>query len=157
MDYWKQFENRIYKESWARGIFVSQIPTGCRIVYRGGRKSIQLVTTDFDFAAGVSGRAMFFDAKADAGKNFNFKSHVSRPSKHHQMLKLLSAHDMGSAAGYLIWFYNLKQITWAPIRTVHLMIRDGAKSLNPDTPGVRSQEDWLALDIGKLAFKEVAK
>lgn len=152
MDPWRQFENRIVKESLLKNIFVSQIPTGCRIVWRNGRKHMQLVKTDFDFASGFKGRAIFFDAKAEGSNTFNFRMHCLSENKLHQFRKLLDAEAMGNAAGYLIWFYHLKKITWVPIGLVNTLQLAGHKSLTPNTPGVRSEDDFIALDIGKLAL-----
>jgi hypothetical protein len=152
MSQWKDFEQRVYNETKLQGIFVSRIPTGCRIIRGGNPPKVQLIKTDFDFTAGLPGAALFFDAKADSAKNFNFKSYVTRPKKLHQFKKMCEAADMGNLAGYLIWFYTLNQITFAPINVVRAMIREGAASLNPDTPGCRSQEDWLKLDLVSLCI-----
>lgn len=154
MQLWKQFEDRIMKESWARNIFVSQIPTGCRPIFSGGRRRLRLVMvkTDFDFCAGCQGLAVFFDAKAQGKRTFNFRTHVNRDKTLHQYRKLLAANSMNNAAGYLIWFYELKKIVWAPISVVYELEQAGVKSLTPDTPGVRSQDDFIVIDLTKLVF-----
>lgn len=153
MDPWAQFEKRIAHDSGLCGIFVSRIPTGCRIVRAGPRPKIQLVKTDFDFSAGVNGQSLYFDAKALLDNNFNFKSRVLSESKVHQFKRMLEARALGNSAGYLIWFYELRKITWAPINLVNAMISDGAKSLNPDTPGCRTQDDFIVIDLSKICFR----
>lgn len=154
MSQWKHFEQRVYNESNLLGIFVSRIPTGCRIIRPGKPPKVQLVKTDFDFCAGLNGQALFFDAKATDKGTFNFKSYVEAPKKVHQYTRMCQAHDMGNLAGYLIWFYDKRMITWAPIQLVRAMLREGGKGINPDTPGCRSQEDWKKLDLVELCIPD---
>lgn len=159
MTFWSQFEKRIVSDLTMQGIFVSQIPTGCRIVSRkgfggggGARPSIQMVKTDFDFCAAVDGRAVFFDAKACGERTFNIRSLILREKKRHQFLRMREAHRTGAKAGYLIWFYEERLITWAPVEVVAGIIADRtSKNITPDLPGCFTQEDSWKVDIARMA------
>ncbi len=112
-----------------------------------------MVKTDFDFAAGCEGHAIFFDAKSESGNTFNFKGRVLHKDKVHQFNKMREAWSMGNKAGYLIWFYDLKKITWAPIEVIDKMLEDGIKSLTPDSPGCITQDDFIVIDLGCLVLE----
>jgi len=141
-----QFENRIEREIWAQGNYCARIPTGAKIV---GKGQVRMQKTPFDFAASINGRAVFFDAKSTGESTFNIGSMVMRTKKVHQFNELTAAYRAGAIAGYLIWFYDLRLITWAPIAVV---ARKNLVSINPQTDGCRSQLDTHKLDLEKLAM-----
>lgn len=141
-----QFENRIEREIWAQGNYCARIPTGVRVI---GKGKVAMRKTPFDFAASINGRAVFFDAKSTSASTFNIGSMVMAVKKVHQFHELSAAFRAGAVAGYLIWFYDLRLITWAPIAVV---AKKNLVSISPQTDGCRSQLDTYKIDLEKLAI-----
>lgn len=140
------FETRIEKEIWAADDYCVRIPTGVKVF---GRGKVAMRKTPFDFAASIDGRAVFFDAKTTKESTFNIGSMVMATKKVHQFNELRAAQRAGAVAGYLIWFYGLREITWAPIDVV---AQRNLTSIRPTTPGCRSMLDVHKIDFRKLAF-----
>lgn len=141
-----QFEDRIHRETWARGHYCARIPTGARVL---GKGKVAMIKTPFDFAAGVHGKAVFFDAKSTAEGTFNIGSKVMATKSSHQFHQLMEAHRAGSVAGYLIWFYApfLRYITWVPIT---VMARPQLVSIRPGMSGTTSIDDNRQIDLAVL-------
>jgi hypothetical protein len=152
-NYGKVFEARIEYDATLRRVTVVRIPDEVRGLY--GSKKVQ-VHTPFDFAAGILGRAAFFDAKATGKPTFNLKDCTQRKTEH-QWLALQEAAAQGNKAGYLIWFYSSATIAWAGVEQVQGYLRDGLKSINPYLPGLRIQGDNEAIDLERLIFASGTK
>lgn len=155
MQLWRQFEERIINDCAQCGIFITQIPLGCRIVDLNGRRKLQTIRTDFDFVAGVSGRAVFFDAKSINGDQINIQSTIMSPRKVHQYYRLLEAREMGSHAGYIIWFRDesTRQISWVDVLVVKRLFEQGFKTITPNNTGVISDPDVQTIDLSRY-FKQ---
>ncbi len=153
IDPWKQFEKRILTEVRICGNTCIRIPDKIIHYNSGGRYSFARGKTEFDFVAGINGRAVFFDAKALSGNLFNLASIVTRPKSIHQYYALQDAYRTGNIAGYLVWFYgsNIQKICWIPINLVASAVKSGfPKSFPYNYSGVKSQDDFVRIDLGKL-------
>jgi penicillin-binding protein-related factor A (putative recombinase) len=145
---WSQFENRIMEESKYFRIGCVQVPSGVRI---SGAKTFRF-KTKFDFAAGVKGKAVFFDAKTCGEDAFNFKSLAIRDKKKHQFDSLVEIREFGNQAGYLIWFYKHRIIAWADVAVIKTMIEEGKKSVAYNDSGLRYKSDDLPIDLEDFVF-----
>lgn len=139
-----QFEDRIHRETWAKGHFSVRIPTGARII---GRGRMLPVKTPFDFACSVHGQAVFFDAKSTENKAFNIATFATATGKVHQFNALMAAHTAGAIAGYLIWFIAMRRIVWAPI---DLVAHPEIVSIRPEQEGCFTIEDHWVIDLAEL-------
>ena len=144
----KVFESRILRECILHQVACVKIREDVRLV-RGGPIRAK---TEFDFAAGVKGQALFFDAKVCSKPKWNLASYVFAPQKIHQFYHLERVQDYGSKAGYLLWFPTLERITWVPVNLVIKCRASGVKDLTPETPGVRTQLDYHPLDLARLVL-----
>lgn len=146
-DQWRLFESRVKSDTLRMGHAITQIPS--EILQTKGRKVRK--KTDCDFAFGCDGKSGFLDAKSCGGVKFYFTvHHTFSPEKIHQFNFLMECWARGSAAGYLVWLYNQKQIIWAPIGVVAKLRYD--TGFGAETPGVRSQPDDVPIDLSKLAW-----
>lgn len=147
MKIWEAFEKRIVHDFTMQGHFIARIPTGARVVKGGAGLTFKGQKTPFDFASCVEGVAVFFDAKCvTSGSRFNFKSLVLAPKKVHQYEALCAARKSGAEAGYMIWWYNTRQITWLDIAELEYRIRSGSPSISPESLPGRTFEDHLKID-----------
>lgn len=145
---WRQFEKRIGQElNLQRNTVVAQIPS--HMNQSKGR--VFRKKTDCDFAAGVDGRAVYFDAKVCAEPRFNANSLILRESKIHQYRFLKSALEKGSIGGYLIWFYGQRKIVWLPVE----MVDNINRSFAWDDARMRSQDDDKPIDLKALIWGDV--
>lgn len=147
--FWKQWEQRVLVEPHKLDVYVEQVPSHVVLTNKGPIRK----KSGPDFAAGIYGHAAFFDAKCTVDKRFNLASKAIAAKKLHQFNRLRQAASMGNHAGYLIWFYSLGIITWAPIEVLTGLIQAGVRSITPETVGCRNQRDNRLLDLGKLILE----
>lgn len=146
MSQWRDFEKRILHDL-NLGMFCTQIPSAISQT-RGGfvRKK-----TDFDFAACVDGKALFFDAKACGKEGFYLKDQVFNEKKIHQFNALSRAEEAGAFAGYLVWFYQKKIIAWISVQAVLNAVQLGAKALDErSVDKLKFQKDGDPINFRRL-------
>lgn len=141
-----QFEDRINREIWANGDYSVRIPQGAKVI---GRGKLVKIKTPFDFACSIRGRAVFFDAKSTAENRFNLASKVTSEKSMHQFNQLREAARAGAIAGYLIWFYQLRLITWVPI---DVMAERNLVSIAPYHRGTTTAEDNRRIDLARMVL-----
>ena len=154
MKYWEAFERRIVHDIRLSGHFITRIPTGARVIKIGGAVQFKGQKTAFDFAAAVNGRAVFFDAKCmTSGERFNIRSLVLSPKKIHQYQALLDAAQSGGAvAGYLIWWFNERLITFVDVLKLRdLIVNTEVKSITPETFPSNTYPDHMKIDVSQWA------
>lgn len=114
--------------------------------------------TEFDFACGIHGKSLFFDAKFINQKKLNIKTYIMNSKKIHQFYNLMDCYNRDDNAGYLVYFYPIKTITWFPIhvldRAVHI---DKDKYLSPDIKGSVSQSAHSIIDLKALTFPSIVE
>jgi penicillin-binding protein-related factor A (putative recombinase) len=145
---WRQFEKRCKEDLQLGGHAVTHVPSHLQQTKYGSVRK----KTDCDFAAGINGRAVFFDAKVCGEARFNIKSLILRPDKIHQYWFLIGAVEKGSVGGYLIWFYDKKKIVWLPAENIHRLTQDSEKSIGIDSPEVRTQDDDKPIRLDQLIW-----
>lgn len=160
-DEWRSFEIRIEKEAPLFGYTCWKVPTDTKMFFKMGTRQFQQVKSKPDFAAGILGLAAFFDAKSTIENTWAIKANVLRHDKHVDKLTqwhdLKSAWDLGNISGYLIWFVNLKKITWASCGTVQAFIDKGETSVRPDLPQVYSQDADKPLNLKVLMAHDLKR
>lgn len=150
---WRQFEIRILTECQMSGLTVWQIPTEVRVL----QKSSIRVKSHPDFACGILGFALFFDAKVTTKNEWDLKKYCFHEDKLHQYQKLESATETNCMAGYLIHFSNLEKITWVPISFIKDQIKRGVFKVTPEIHGLVSQDSNKPISLKMLLDPEISQ
>lgn len=147
MDDWKEFERRILEEGNLKSnTYVARLPSEAVQTKSGFIRR----KTPFDFAAGIKGKAAFFDAKSTALQRIYITDVLTKKKAIHQFHELEKAREKGSLAGYLIWWKPLNLYSFVHISTIQTLIKDKIKTIDPNTKDVTSQSDAFPIDLEKL-------
>ena len=145
----KALEQRVKDE--CLNLVVTKVPEDVR--YIAGR--VVRKKTKFDFCVAVDSIAAFFDCKEVLSKDeFYIKSYVLDEKKLHQWVAIKDAYVNHCIAGYLIHFKSHSKISWVNAQVIDTCIREGVKSVNPDTVGVVSQPDDAQINLRKLLYND---
>lgn len=93
------FENMIRSQCNRESIVCVRIPSGAKMIKMRGVLVPLPVRSPFDFVIAQGGKCCFIDAKTIESGNFSHSMITG-----HQLEALLSLHNQGLSAGYLIWY-----------------------------------------------------
>lgn len=113
------FESRIEMAAKQSGLLLIKIPTGGRMIKRGGRLEFIRQASPFDFILQAPGRfPVYIDAKTRDQKKIPYSGWFSHKSTHEQVMRLNEAAKFGTPAGFLVWFRPIDRVTFIPAHIV---------------------------------------